>query len=282
MRLAHSDSAAVDIILSACQPWPLTICPNMAFAKKTKQNSPPPPETGLLISACLWSLKWIGDGGGWHLQHDDIILRYQQSGAAALCQASHPVVATLTSLAFPQLKCRGSVSYQALPYIVLTHPFCKHSNTKMAFIRSCNTSYSFWAGCCTAVDITTATIEKSYTHTFLERPSILLIEPKHRLPSKTDDTKRILKPTWNQLIVLNSGPIVAHGIACYIYINACPYTSTSRSLPLTVDTLLWQTQWQGIKTFVHDEDDARQLHKAAFNFKISDWLEMKALDVRYT
>lgn len=95
--------------------------------------------------------KWNGMGMG---VADTFSMMTSSSGINRVAQqlCVKPLM-TLMSLAFPQLKRRGSVSYQAMPCIALTHPFCKHSNTKLAFIISCNTSYTFLARCHTAVDV---------------------------------------------------------------------------------------------------------------------------------
>lgn len=63
------------------------------------------------------------------------------------------LAATLISLAFLQLKCRGSVSYQAMPCIPLTHPLCKHSHAKLAFIMPYNGSFTFSAGYQRSADV---------------------------------------------------------------------------------------------------------------------------------
>lgn len=124
----------------------------------------------------------------------------------------------LMLLAFPPAEMWGATFH--MPCTPWTHPLCKHSNTMLASIMSYNDGYTFSAGCHTAVDMTSyptlaspCTLKMGSRHTFLEN-LIAIIRFKRRLPSKTADRKRIPRAPWNQPIMLNSGPSVAHGIDC--------------------------------------------------------------------
>lgn len=134
----------------------------------------PPPLMCLMRCACkimTMILKW-GEGGA-----DTFRMMTSYSGinevAQQLCvELLIQLTATLISLAFPQLKYRGSISYHAMSCIALKH------DVGMYFIMPCN-------GCCTfsfgtsdqrmssyTTATTTATLKMS-THTYHESPTML-------------------------------------------------------------------------------------------------------------
>lgn len=86
------------------------------------------------------------DGGG-----DTFSMMTSFSGINGVAQQQQLYVelshlATLIPAAFPQLRYRGSVSYQPMPCIPLTLPLCKHSDVELSFIKPCNGSQTLSAG----------------------------------------------------------------------------------------------------------------------------------------
>lgn len=138
-------STAVDIILSACQPWTMTICPNTTSPLNTLHHH----------KQVCWDVCDNESGLGMGVA-DTFSMMTSFSGINGVAQqlCVEPLIqlaATLISLAFPRLRCRGSVSYQAMPCIPLTHPLYKHSNDMLAFMV--NGSYTFSAGYQRSADV---------------------------------------------------------------------------------------------------------------------------------
>lgn len=142
-RRLNRASSAVDIILSACQPWTMTICPKTTSLLNKLHHQ-------VRWEACVlmrvgWGWGWRTPSAWWH--HSQVSMEWRSS-VEPLIQ----LAATLISPAFPQLKRRGSVLYQAMP-CTPTHPSCKHSDVSLSFIMPCNGSCTFSAGYQRSADV---------------------------------------------------------------------------------------------------------------------------------
>lgn len=155
---------------------------------------------------------WLTPSAWWH--HSQVSMEWRSSSVLS------PI-----SIVFPWLKCRGSVSYQAIstpPPKKEKNPHSKHSNVFYnaynAILSQLNTRNQTTQQCRPL-----AVWRSPYTRflgkknkTKKQQTLISIIRFKPTFPCETAGRKRIPQPPWSHPILLSSGTNVAHSIDCWL------------------------------------------------------------------